>query len=220
MILNIEDLVKKVRVAIDEQLPADTDSEFSARLDTEIRHALFAACMQLCGEVPEHLLLPVTISNADIKVRVTNSDGTGMVSLPKDYLRLVKFKLTSWKQGVRQLLNPASNEARMQASPWTRGTPEKPRAMLGETRNGYRMLEYYTAGKNGNNEFDHSVECLCYVNAPVNGGDAFEVPLRGNCNPLIVYRAAGIVMEGKQNGDLADRFYKLSTSYPVEAMDE
>lgn len=216
MQINIQDMIRKVRIAIDEQVPVDTESDFTERLDEEIRHALRTACIQLCGELPLDMLLPTTLANADISIHVTNTDGTGMISLPHDFLRLVKFKLNSWVQSVRQLTDPLSNEGRMQASTWTRGTPEKPKAMLGETRSGYRMLEYYTAGKN-NNAYDHTVECFCYVGSPSESGDSMNLPIKQSCIPLIIYRAAGIVMEGKQNGDLADRFYKLSTAYAVDA---
>lgn len=136
MQINIQDMIIKVRIAIDEQVPVDTESDFTERLDEEIRHALRTACIQLCDELPQDMLLPTTLADADIVIHVTNSDGTGMISVPKNFLRLVKFKLNSWVQSVRQLTDPLSNEARMQASSWTRGTPEKPKAMLGETRNG------------------------------------------------------------------------------------
>ena len=215
MEINVEDMIRRVRIAIDEQIPLDTDSDFTARLDEEIKHALLTACIQLSGELPYDMILPTTIGNGDISIKVENADGTGMVSLPKDFLRLVKFKLNSWVQSVRQLTDPRSNEGRMQASPWTRGTPEKPKAMLGETRSGYRMMEYYTAGKN-NNTYDHTVECLCYVGTPSETGSIIDAPIQEDCIPLIIYRAAGIVMEGKQNGELADRFYKLSTAYHVD----
>lgn len=216
MQINIQDMIGKVRVAIDEQVPVDTESDFTERLDEEIRHALRTACIQLCGELPLDMLLPTTLANTDIVSHVMNSDGTGMISIPHNFLRLVKFKLNSWVQSVRQLTDPLSNEGRMQASPWTRGTPEKPKAMLGETRNGYRMMEYYTAGK-VNDAYDHTVECFCYVGSPSEIGSTMDLPIKEDCIPLIIYRAAGIVMEGKQNGDLADRFYKLSTAYAVDA---
>lgn len=210
----MDEMLRKLRIALDEQLGDDVDSDFTESFEAELRQALWVACMQLLSELPEDRLLPTTLTDGGLSIHVTRSDGTGMVSLPPDFLRLVRFKLRSWSRGVVELTDARSEKGLMQGSRWTRGTPQKPVCMLGVSSGGFRMMEYYTAGRYsedaGEVGFDHRVEVLSYVGKPSVSESALEVALTADCEPYILYRAAGIVMEGKQNSVLADRFYKLS----------
>jgi len=225
MNINLAAMRGKVRIAIDEIAGASVSSDFTENLNTEINQAIRHAVLQLCDELPDDFLMPKEVPVADV-VQYHGSgsadDGTGEVALPLDFLRLVKFKLASWDQSVRELLDPLSDEAKMQASKWTRGNPQKPKAMLGgsklvdgdnNTSAVHRLMEYYTAGKTtsgGVSSYDHTVDCLFYIPMVEEGEGTLSAPLRDSCEPYIIYRAAGILMEGKQHGDLADRFYKLS----------
>ena len=202
-------LIGKVRIALDEQLGADVDSDFSTDFDTEISQALQMACLQLLRELPDDYLLPTTLTT--VQIHTTNSDGSGMVSLPLDFVRLVGFKLNSWSRAVRELTDGRSNQGHMQGSRWTRGTPQKPVCMLGVSSGGYRMMEYYTAGRNAaGTAYDHDVEYLSYVGLPLVTSGALSAGLSDDCEAWVIYRAAGLVMESKQNTELAERFLKLS----------
>ena len=224
MAITVEGLIKKVRIAIDEIVDGhDVDSSFTTDLDTEIEQALWVAARGLLAELPPSMVPCVTLTNSDITVHKKNSDGSGQIGVDDNFLRLVELRLSTWKNSVWALMEPDSNEAKMQASEWTRGTPEKPRAMMGEgvsvtgqqggesqTVSCKRSIKYWTAGK-VSGAYDHTVEVLAYVKDLDDTADEADLlALAAAHQSRLVYRAAGVVMEGKQHGDLADRFYKLS----------
>lgn len=222
MAVTLEELIEKVRIAIDEITGDDVDSEFTEELDTEIEHALWVAARGLLAELPPSMVPCVTLTDGDITVHKKNSDGSGQIGVDDNFLRLVELRLSTWKSSVWALMEPDSNEAKMQASEWTRGTPEKPRAMMGEgvavtqqqggesqTVSCKRSIKYWTAGK-VSVTYDHTVEVLAYVKELGDDDEADLLALAEAHLSRIVYRAAGVLMEGKQHGDLADRFYKLS----------
>lgn len=230
----VDELVRRVRVALDELPGVEVDSDFSIGMDLEIEHALLTASTELSEELPDVYLLPKTLSEAvgtpeDQQIpaahHITNTDGTGTLMLPEDFLRLVRLRLSSWQQDVREITDPNSNEARMQVSPWTRGTPQKPKVILGPSwkysGKYYRELKYFTAGKDAQEppQFDHTVWRFSYLPMPVIVTDQTQTPpvkyletgLNNRSIPLIVYRACAIVLEGKQNSGLADRFRAMSS---------
>lgn len=227
MAVTLEELIEKVRIAIDEITGDDVDSEFTEELDTEIEHALWVAARGLLAELPPSMVPCVTLTDGDITVHKKNSDGSGQIGVDDNFLRLVELRLSTWKNSVWVLMEPDSNEAKMQASEWTRGTPEKPRAMMGEgvaatqsqqtgqggaqqqTLSCKRSIKYWTAGK-VSGAYDHTVEVLAYVKELADDDEADLLALAEAHLSRIVYRAAGVLMEGKQHGDLADRFYKVS----------
>lgn len=219
-------MVDRVHVALDEIAGTSVDSEFLSNFDNEVVHALLTASTELSEELPDVYLLPKTVGNQEFEVEETeggavtftrhvkNADGTGSLRLPLDFLRLVRLHMVTWRQDVRSLTDAASNDGRMQASSWTRGTPQKPRAMLGASAtdsagNVYRALDYYTVGKT-NDAYDHDVESLVYVPYPRLADGSLVAGLTDRAIPLIVYRACAILMEGKMNSGLADRFRAMS----------
>lgn len=238
--MSVDDLIEKVRIAIDEVVTDGGDEDFDELLDTEIRQALVMAGRRLMRELPVELLPVTTLTEEDITVHVKNADGTGSIGLRNNFLRFVELRLSSWKSSVWVLTEPGSNEAVMQASEWTRGTPEKPKAMMGaavsarvaaatssqqsgqeeeqeeggegdggEVAIAERSLRYWTAGK-VDGAYVHDVEVLSYV-PELDTDDAESLTSLAEAHESsLVYVAAGLLMEGKQHGDLADRFYKAA----------
>lgn len=215
--MTVEDLIEKVRTAIDEMVVEGADEDFDDLLDTEIRQALFMAGRRLMSELPVEHLPVTTLTESNITVHVENSDGSGQIGLADDFLRFVELRLASWQSSVWDLIEPGSNLAAMQACEWTRGCPEKPKAMMGPavTKNNVtatRSLRYWTAGKISG-QYDHTVEVLAYVKDLDSTQDTDLLKLADAHELRLVYIAAGILMEGKQHGDLAERFYCVAGNF-------
>ena len=214
----LTDLLTKLRIALDEQLGTDVDSDFVTPWDAELKQALYYASIQLSEELPDDLLLPTAVDETGITEHTSNSDGTGWIKLPNDFMRLLRFKLVSWSRPCCEMTDPASQMGKMQGNRWTRGTPQKPVCMRGVSTAGYKTLEYYTAGHysedSGSPGFNHNVQYLEYVATPSINSTTLSNSLKDECEPMVIYRAAGIVMDGKQNAALADRFYTLSRQLP------
>jgi hypothetical protein len=221
MNLTIKDAIKDVRIVLDDILK-DSDNDFEADKDAEIEAALKRACLELLMEVPAEYLQPTVIRDVEGSTdptpsQVKNTDGTGYVVLPSDYMRLVSFKLWSWAGVVRETIDPLSDEARQQVSRWTRGTPQKPKAMADVDQNGNKILRYWTAGMYNSptasaldSVYNHKIEYLSYVAEPSPTEKTITVALKENMRDKIIYRAAGLFLVGKKELDLAKVYFNLS----------
>ena len=105
----ISDLIKKVRIAIDE-ITKGNDDDFVADADTEIENAIEIAANQTLLEAPTGFLMPEPVvvgANNDYDAAQTQfTDGHGSVVLPDNFLKLFEFKLISWQSRVRELMEP------------------------------------------------------------------------------------------------------------------
>lgn len=221
MNLTITDAIRDVRIVLDDILK-DSDNDFEADKDMEIEAALKRACRELLMEVPAEYLQPTVIRDVEDSTdptpsQVKNTDGTGYVVLPSDYMRLVAFKLWSWAGVVRETIDPLSDEARQQVSRWTRGTPQKPKAMADVDQNGNKILRYWTAGMYNSptasaldTVYNHKIEYLSYVAEPSPTEKTITVALKENMRDKIIYRAAGLFLVGKKELDLAKVYFNLS----------
>lgn len=221
MNLTITDAIRDVRIVLDDILK-DSDDDFEADKDMEIEAALKRACRELLMEVPAEYLQPTVIRDVEGSTdptpsQVKNTDGTGYVVLPSDYMRLVAFKLWSWAGVVRETIDPLSDEARQQVSRWTRGTPQKPKAMADVDQNGNKILRYWTAGMYNSptasaldTVYNHKIEYLSYVAEPSPTEKTITVALKENMRDKIIYRAAGLFLVGKKELDLAKVYFNLS----------
>jgi hypothetical protein len=235
MKLKVVDMLDRLHVIIDDVKRTDGEDDFSADKDTELREALLTGAEQLVSEAPFDKLLPqkVIASLGNVQdydaIQQEYTDGHGSLIVPDDFSRLGELKLKSWSQTLRQLLDPDSQGAHMQACRWTRGTPQKPAALLSTDANGNRVILYWTAGRyqypNGEamtQVYDHKIEKFTYIPVPrievetttQNGKttttEYIDIPLTEDCEKPLLYRAAGIFMESKKESTLADRLYNLS----------
>lgn len=119
----------------------------------------------------------------------------------------------------------------MQASRWTRGTPQKPKGMITTSPiTGKRVLMYWTAGRYDANHapvravYDHEVELFTYIPYQkledvfsTDTGHENEVTdqkiilsLTDECKKYLIYRAISIFLVSKKESDLAEKYNQLS----------
>lgn len=240
MRLKVADMVDRLHVIIDDVKRTDGDDDFSEDKDTELREALLTGAEQVTGAAPRSVLVPKAVAaglaidgDYDYDAAQTEyTDGHGAVMIPDDWLRLYELKLRSWSGTVTTLMDSESDEAKMQASRWSRGTPQKPKAMLGYDDEGRRVVVYWTAGRYAkygtalDSVYDHKIDRFLYVPQPdfetetttiaKEGGkteststEYLNIPLTEACEKAVLYRAAGVFMEAKKESTLADKFYAL-----------
>lgn len=85
---------------------------------------------------------------------------TGFITLPENYLKLVRFRMHSWKRPVTEPIYPSSPEYVLQSNKYLRGTPDRPIAAIRYSPDyETQVCEYYSVYEN-----DHSVtEAHCIV---------------------------------------------------------
>lgn len=236
----MSDLVKEMRIAMDE-VKHDEDNDILADdSDEEMKQAIETAAQQLLMQAPAQMLLPerVVVSLNETgkqdydAIQTQYTDGHGCLVIPDDWLRLVTLKLKSWSSSLTSLMDPDSKEAQMQASRWTRGTPQKPRGMIATSPlTGKRVLMYWTAGRYDANHaeetgkvYDHEVELFTYIPYQkvedvfsTETGKEKEVidqkivlALVDECRKYLIYRAISIFLVSKKESELAEKYNQLS----------
>lgn len=215
--VSVDELVKEVRITLDENQTESSYLESSTdnmELDEIIRAKLIDAARSIIETCPVDLLEAVTLPT-DTEVLHTNTDGSGYVILPDDFLRLVRFKLTSWNRAVTYAESEGSEADEIQRNEFTRGTYIKPVCVFSHNSDGDRTMEYFTAGKGTGGSYDHTIETALYVPYPAidstSGTDKIDIPhlLR----PCIVYYCAGLTELTRGNNNQADAFFKIATSF-------
>lgn len=236
----MSDLVKEMRIAMDEVKHDDDNDIFADDSDEEMKQAIETAAQQLLMQAPAQMLLPerVVVSLNETgkqdydAIQTQYTDGHGCLVIPDDWLRLVVLKLKSWSSSLTSLMDPDSKEAQMQASRWTRGTPQKPKGMIATSPvTGKRVLMYWTAGRYDANHaeepgkvYDHEVELFTYIPYQKvedvfskEDGKEKEVidrkivlALVDECRKYLIYRAISIFLVSKKESELAERYNQLS----------
>lgn len=236
----MSDLVKAMRIAMDEVKHDEDNDIFADDSDEEMRQAIETAAQQLLLQAPAQMLLPqrvvVSLNNTGGQdydaIQTQYTDGHGSLVIPDDWLRLVALKLKSWPMTLTSLMEPESKEAQMQACLWTRGTPQKPRGMITTSPvTGKRVLMYWTAGRYDANHaeetgkvYDHEVELFTYIPYQkvedvfsTEAGKEKEVidqkivlALVDECRKYLIYRAISIFLVSKKESELAEKYNQLS----------
>lgn len=236
----MSDLVKEMRIAMDEVIHDEVNDIITDDSDTEMKQAIETAAQQLLMQAPAQMLLPerVVVSLNETgkqdydAIQTQYTDGHGCLVIPDDWLRLVSLKLKSWSSSLTSLMDPDSKEAQMQASRWTWGTPQKPRGMIATSPvTGKRVLMYWTAGRYDANHaeepgkvYDHEVELFTYIPYQKvedvfskEEGKEKEVidrkivlALVDECRKYLIYRAISIFLVSKKESELAEKYNQLS----------
>lgn len=230
-------MIEAMRIAMDEVNHDDLNDIFVDDSDEEMKNAISTAALQIVMQAPAFMLLPHRVK-ASFKedgsidydaIQTQYTDGHGTLDIPDDWLRLVSLKLKSWQSPLFSLMEPDSKEAQMQASRWTRGTPQKPKGMITVSpTSGKRELMYWTAGRYNANHapigkvYDHEVQYFTYV-PYVKQEDVLDeedpqkvidqkliIPVVEDCKEYIVYRAISIFLVSKKETDLAEKYNQLS----------
>lgn len=222
----MSDLVKAMRLAIDEVKHDDLNDIFDDDSDNQMMQAIETAAQQILLQAPMELLEPqrvqVSLNALGAQdydaIQTQFTDGHGSLVIPDDWLRLVALRLKSWPTTLTSLMEPDSREAQMQACRWTRGTPQKPKGMIAVSpTTGKRVLMYWTAGRYEANHaeetgkvYDHEVELFTYIPFQKVEDGKLILPLREEGKKLIVYRAISIFLVSKKEAELAEKFKQLS----------
>lgn len=162
-------------------------------------------------------------------IQTQYTDGHGSLVIPDDWLRLVELRLKSWSSSLVALMDPGSKEAQMQASRWTRGTPQKPKGMITVSpTTGKRVLMYWTAGRYSANHdmptnkvYDHEVELFTYLpyqkvkdvlekDGKTVTDQKIILALTDECKKYLIYRAISIFLISKKESELGEKYNQLS----------
>ena len=214
--LSLTELVSRVRVILDENrvetayLTSDTDN---MELDEIIRSCLVPAARAVAQAAPLWMAEPQKATVAAGQIQ-SNTDGSGRITLPPDFLRLAELRLSGWKTSVYEVFSPLSPRAMVQRSSHTRGTPLKPVAVLSMADNGIPALDVYSIPDGTT----FQVERLLYISVPAieQNDDTDYLSLPSLLVTPVSYYCAGLTLQSVQRLDLAQQFFVIAQSYYTE----
>lgn len=212
---SVSDIVNDVRVALDENVRTgsgivaqleelgdpDTltlDDIIESKVEDAARLVLENAAHWLLGEgiaIPGSLIVPRETGYV-----------TGTMELPEDFLRLLTFKMSSWRMPVTVAVTEDSPLYEVQSSPYAgvRGNPERPVVAITHQGDGSSglLLECYSC-----TEGDTLVKARYIAVPKVSGG---KIVLPGKLYRAVVYRTASLTALAVKDGEAAAAL--LSTS--------
>ncbi|MFI3262301.1 MAG: hypothetical protein R3Y26_05275 [Rikenellaceae bacterium] len=113
----IEDIEEAVLQRMDE-VGADNSS-----MNYPMAEMIKEATHELLRLAPLNYFMPSDFSDAKL---IANRDGTGRVVLPRDFIRLISFRMDGWHRPMTVLLNASDDSYKKQFHPLTRGGVVKP----------------------------------------------------------------------------------------------
>ena len=139
-------IIRRVRIKLDELAPFDGAEVVS---NPTIESCLNEASDTLLMAAPTHIHpSPYDFSGNPVTLSTTDPT-TGAIQLPEDFLRLVSFKLASWRRAVVTPVVEGSNIHSKQHNPYARGGTWKPVVVYRYKPSLGHVLEFYsTTGEN------------------------------------------------------------------------
>lgn len=187
MIFRVADIVRDVRVALDEnrtqeQLLSASDME-TLSLDELIESKVEEAVADVHQGAPAYML-ESGHSFGDHVFR--HGDGSGHVLLPEDFMRLVSFRMSDWRRRCVSAVSEDSREYALQRGVYAglRGTPERPVCALILRPEG-KVLEYYSC-----RDEEAAVSDAVYMPWPRVESGGIDISRR--CYRAVVYAAAAL----------------------------
>lgn len=211
MIISKNDIVAKIRTAIDDVTPTASDS-FTDNTNNELWQAAQHAVQALLEELPFDMLdVHVEQKNGT----VDNNRGFAYAKVDDDtyrFLRFVSIDISGTASILNELIEPGSDLEKMQRSPWTRGTATKPKAMLDYDERGNRVIVWWPGDSTHDNaQLTYIAEPILHTaaTAEITSIPAIECDIRDIAERMVIYRAAAIFFEGKKETAQAEQFKNI-----------
>lgn len=150
-----EDLIRKVKVKIDEVSPFERDESNVIALKTPaesdikpvyeyIEQVMKDACNEALMLIPLYRIKPKQFHNTDVHITGGVEYYNGFIKLPNDFLRLHSFKLQDWEREVSVAISTQNPMYKLQCNEFTKGKPYKPVCVLDERVGVGMTLEFFS----------------------------------------------------------------------------
>lgn len=198
MTFQTEHICRDIRNLLDLNTSSDAlvyvEDEDTLRIEDIIRSSIPDAIRGVEMSAPLHLL--ESGHNFDGSV-CWNEDGSGRIILPDDFMRLIVFRMSDWKQPVYTAITEDDANYKLQTSHWggIRGNVERPVAAIVLRPEG-KMLEFWSSKTKV-----AKVEQSVYLPFPKFHNDGIEICER--CYRAVTYYAAGLTQRTLGMSDAA-----------------
>lgn len=222
------DIIKSdVLILLDEYNASDTllDDEdlYANTLNDMINERIVDAVKQVIARAPLDVFQHddctsfAQVKNAQgnlVKRTITWDDsdkylGVGSVSLPDDFFRLIKFKMSDWKRPVFVAISEADEDYAMQRSPYkgVRGNTENPVCAIVIDAQSKRLEFFSCKDKKG------TISSALYIPYPSIVDNKIDIPER--CYESVIYTIGAMVCFALKQQELGTVLNELSKSSMV-----
>lgn len=206
MVYEVKDILRDVRIAIDEnktneQLIEDEDID-TLMLDDIIRSKIVESVRRTITKAPIHLLDGGVPFGDAVYWRNLYS---GWVMLPEDFMRLLVFKMSDWERPVYEPITAGDPQYQLQFSRYKglRGNPQKPVVAIVRRTEGL-VLELYSC-----KDDTATVEQGLYMPFPhIDEYGGIMIPER--CYTSTIYQIAALVLASIGQEELSSVMTELS----------
>lgn len=208
MIYKLTDIVRDVRVAIDQNMTSApllaTDDVETLALDTLIRSKVVEGVRRVESTAPVQFLEE---GHDFIDTVYWMEYESGWLLLPDDFMRLIAFRMSDWEQTVFAAISPDDPQYAKQSSRFKgiRGNAQKPVCAVVNRAEG-KVLEFYSC-KSG----DAYVARASYVPYPHIDDDG-GVDISERCYQAVVYTIAALVVSTYGEYEKAQTLTELAKS--------
>ena len=208
---NVADIVKDVRIVLDRNMSSTALAALSdvdtLSLDEIIQSRVLDSVRTVDLEAPLYRLGPGIPFGESIAWDTQEGIGSGYVLLPPDFLRLIAFQMTDWRQAVYAPITPADPLYKLQHSqfPGIKGNPDKPVAALVAKPVGM-VLEFYSCmGGQGT-----GIAIASYLPQPRIIEGKVEIPYQ--LRDAVIYHAAYLTAVTMEETEQAERLLAIRNS--------
>lgn len=209
MIYKIADIVRDVRIAIDQNMESDqliaTGDIETLSLDELIRTKVLEATRRVESTAPVHYLEEGHTFGEDAVY--WEKLESGWVLLPNDFMRLIAFKMSDWERTVYAAISVDDPQYQKQSSRYKgiRGNVQKPVCAIVNRAEG-KALEFYSC--NSQEAYIARASYIPYPEIDEDGG----IDISERCYTSVVYMTASLVLSTYGEADLASAMLQLSNS--------
>lgn len=208
MVYNIDELMRDVRVCLDQNMTSDallqTDDVDTLALDDIVRSKILEAVVRVHTDAPTYLLeeghnFGDAIYWGDLE--------SGWVLLPQDFMRLIVFEMSDWERAVYTAISTGDPQYELQRQrvKALRGTAQKPVCAIANRPEG-RVLEFYSC--KDESAYVRRAQYLPYPKIDAAGG----IDICERCHTAVVYATAALVLTTLGEAEKASALFDISKS--------
>lgn len=199
--LTFDEIVKRVRAKLDEigmneSEMMDTDID-NANVDAVIKSNIPEAYRFVTLYADSEMLEGKDGSSTSISV---GDDMVARVSVPKDFLRLLAIRLSSWNSSCSELVRESSTEYRIASNKWTGGSQYKPVAALVNGSTG-RSIELFKAASKDDK--------LAFTYIPTLEDSATSVDISEQTVNAFIYYVAALTLKAFRE-EISDSYFVVA----------
>lgn len=208
---SVTDIKKAVRIALDQnaisQQLLDTSDIDTLTLDEIIESKIEDAARSVESACPLEML--EAGSSISSVTGWDDSNNSGYITLPSNFMRLQAFKMSDWERTVYKAITPMSEQYKLQSSrlKGIRGNPRKPVCALVQ-RSGGLSLEFYSCDSTS-----ATISIGLYRIMPKIADG--KIGISEKCYRPVIYYIAGLTAQAT-GMETANSFFEIAKSFLTE----